>query len=80
MDDRTSFQSYNQRERNCLDHLVTCTTKMYWAVQYRVLEEQLNDEFRNEYSLQHIISVIKSMRMGLDVYVACMRGSVHMKL
>jgi beta-glucosidase/6-phospho-beta-glucosidase/beta-galactosidase len=44
------------------------------------LKEQLNDEFRNEYSLQHIISVIKLMGMGLDMYGACMRGNVRMKL
>jgi hypothetical protein len=46
----------------------------------KYLKEQLNYEFRNEYSLQHIISVIKSMRMELDVFVAYMRGKINMKL
>jgi hypothetical protein len=41
------------------------------------LKEQPNEEFRNVYSLQHVISLIKSMRMKWDVYVARMRRKIH---
>jgi hypothetical protein len=44
------------------------------------LKEQPNEEFRNAYSLQHVISVIKSMRMEWDVYVARVRRKIFTEI